>query len=96
MRRTRLTLQKNFSTQDGFDTLAPGFLVKLDGAEEIIEIGDGERGLTVLGSRLGHLIDSVGPVNDGKFGVQAQMNKHAGIVERPASRSQQTPLLPLS
>lgn len=82
---TGLAFEKNLRAQDGLDTLSPRLFVELDRAKEIVEIGDSQSGLAVFGSGFGHLVDAIGTVNDGELGVQAQMNKHAGIVETPAA-----------
>jgi hypothetical protein len=71
-------LHPDVGAYQGFDARAAGFLVELDGAEEVAQVGDGQRRLPVRG-RGGHdFIDAVGAVDDGKFGVEAQMNKHKG------------------
>ena len=54
-----MTLQKNLCPQDGFDPFAPGFLVKLDRAEKIVEVRDGQRWLAIFRGRLGNLVDAV-------------------------------------
>src|SRR5690606_36184474 len=62
-------------------------LVELDRAKQVAYVSNGQRRLAV-GCRAGHdLVDAVGSIDDGKFGVQAQMNKHPAIVgsgSRPA------------
>ena len=73
-------LHPHIRTDQWLDAFGLRRLVKLDGAKQIVQIGDGQRGLAIIGSGLHHIIDAVGPVDDGKLGVQAQMNKHAGIV----------------
>ena len=70
-------MQHDFGADDGLDAGAPRFLVKLDGAEQIVQVGDGERGLVIAGRRLDGFVDAVGAVDDGKLGVQAQVNEHA-------------------
>jgi hypothetical protein len=82
-------LQQHLGADDGLDARAAGFLVELDGAEQVAEIGDGQRGLAV-GSRRGHhVIDAVGAVDDGEFGVQAQMGEHRAILEGAGPSSSQ-------
>jgi len=85
-RVTAQAFQVDFSTEDGLDALAPPFFVKLDAAKQVVDVGDGQRGLLVGGGGFHHLVDAVGPVNDRKFGVKAQVNKHA-------SDCRDTPLL---
>jgi hypothetical protein len=59
------------------DPLATRFLVELDRAEQIAQVGDGQRGLAVGRRGADDVIDAVGAVDDGEFGVQAQVDKHA-------------------
>ena len=63
------------------DALAARLLVELDRAEQVVEVGDRQRGLPVGGGGLDDFVDAVGAVDDGKLGVQAQVNEHASIVE---------------
>ena len=62
------------------DTLSPAFLVELDRTKQVIEIGNRQGALAVFGRHLDGVVDTVGTVNDGKFCVQAEVNKHAAIV----------------
>ena len=74
------TFKLQFGAQQRLDPPGARRLVELDGAEQVAEVGDGERGLLV-GCGAGHdLVDAVGSIDDGKLGVQAQMDKHPGIV----------------
>ena len=73
-------LHPHIRANQGLDAFGLGRLVKLDGTKQIVQIGDGQGGLAIVGSGLDHIIDAVGPVDDGKLGVQAQVDKHAGIV----------------
>jgi len=73
-------LQHGLAADHGLDALAAAFLVELDGAEQVVQVGDGERRLAVRGGRLHDLVDAVGAVDDGEFGVQAQVDEHALIV----------------
>ena len=73
-------LHPHISANQGLDAFGLGRLVKLDGTKQIVQIGDGQRGLAIIGCGLDHIVNAVGPVDDGKLGVQAQMDKHAGIV----------------
>jgi hypothetical protein len=71
--------EHHLGADQGLDALAAGGLVELDGAEQVVEVGDGQRRLGVGSGRGDHLIDTVGAVDDGKLGVQAQVDKHAMI-----------------
>ena len=72
-----------------FDAGATSGLVELDGAEQVVQVGDGQCGLAVAGRSLDDVIDAVGAVDDGKLGVQAEVNVHACIVGRPHRRDHQ-------
>jgi len=74
-------VHEGFGADDGLDALAPALLVELDGPEQVVQVGDGQCGLLVGSGGLDDVVDSVGAVDDGKLGVQAQVNKHASIVE---------------
>ena len=66
-------LQHHLGADDGLDAHAARGLVELDRAEQVAQVGDGQGGLAV-GGRGGHdFVDAVGAVDDGKFGVQAQV-----------------------
>jgi hypothetical protein len=77
-RRAVLTraLKPHFSADNRLDPALAPFFVKLDSTEQISQIRDGQRGLLVCGSQLDTVIDACGSVNDRKFGVKAQVNKH--------------------
>ena len=68
--------EKDLGPDQRFDAFAPRLAVKLDGPEQIVQIGEGQRGLAVLGRHFDDLIDAVGAVYDGKFGMEAEMDKH--------------------
>ena len=75
-------LHAHVGADDGLDAGAAGGLVELDRAEEAVQVGDRQRRLAV-GSRRRHgVVDAAGAIDDGKFGVQAQVDKHALIVGR--------------
>ena len=67
----------DLGTNDGFDTFSPTFFVKLDRSEEVVQVGDGQRGLCVFGCHLDHIVDAASGVNDREFGVKAQVNEHS-------------------
>jgi hypothetical protein len=46
----------------------------------VVEVGDAERRLGVGRRGLHDLVDAVGAVDDGKLGVQAQVDEHGVIV----------------
>ena len=66
----------DFGAHDGLDALGAAGAVKLDGRKQVVEVGNGQRALGVCGGGVHHLVNAVGAVYDGKFGVQAQMDKH--------------------
>jgi hypothetical protein len=71
-------LHHDLGTDQRLDAGAARFLVELDRAKQVVEVGDGQRGLAIGGGGLHDVVNAVGAVNDGKFGVQAQMDKHGG------------------
>jgi hypothetical protein len=71
------TFEVDLCTNEGFDAFAPAFFVKLDRSEQVIQVGDGQRGLSVFGSDLDHIVDAASRINDREFGVKAQVNKHS-------------------
>ena len=73
-------LQPDFGTQDRFDTALAPLFVELDGTKQVAQIGDGQGWLAISGCRFDNLVDAVGAVNDGIFGVQTQMYKHMGYI----------------
>ena len=75
--------EHHLGANDGFHALAPGFPVELDGPEQVVQVGDGQRGLAILGGGAGGLVDAVGAVNDGKLGMEAKMDKHCGHFKKP-------------
>ena len=78
-------LDLDFRAQHGLDALGPAFAIELDAAKQVVEVCDGQCDLPILGGGLDDGVDAVGSVHDGKFGVQAQMDKHMGaIVESSA------------
>ena len=77
------TFQHDLCTNDRLDALAPRFPVELDGAEQVVEIGNGDGRLAIFGRGLDDFINTAGRVNDREFGVQAQVDKHAFIVVFP-------------
>ncbi len=77
---TTQAFEKNLDPQHRLGALGARLLVELDGAEQVAQVGDGQ-GRLAIGHRRGYgVINSVGSINDGKFGVQAQVYKHAPIV----------------
>ena len=78
-------VDEHFGADDGLDALAAALLVELDRPEQVVQVRDGQRGLVVGGGGLDGFVDAVGAVDDGKFGVQAQVNKHRSIVESTPS-----------
>jgi hypothetical protein len=75
------TFQENFSAQNGLNTLAAGSLVKLDGAKQIAQVCDGQGRLLIVSRSLHHIVNATGGIDDRKFGMEAQMDKHRPIVE---------------
>jgi len=74
---TRKTLDLDFTAQNRFDPLGPAFLVELDAAEQVVQVGDGQGRLPVPGCAFDDVIDAAGGIDNGKLGVKAQMDKHA-------------------
>ncbi|MCY1543406.1 hypothetical protein D9M68_792230 [compost metagenome] len=73
-------LQHHLGAQQGLDARAARGLVELDRTKQVAQVGDGQGGLAVGRRRGHHVVDAVGAVNDGKFGVQAQMDEHLSIM----------------
>ena len=73
-------LHEDLGADDRLDAGTARFLVELDRAEQVVEVGDRQGGLAVGRRRLDDLIDAIGAVDDGKLGVQAQVNEHGCIV----------------
>ena len=46
------------------DTRAARFLVKLDRAKQVAQVGDGQCGLAVFGGGFNNFVDAAGAVND--------------------------------
>ena len=81
--------QQHLGADDRFDTRATRRLVELDGTEQVAEIGNRQSRLPITGSGLDDVVDACRAVNDGKLGVQAQVNEH-GPHCRP-SHKRETP-----
>ena len=60
---------------DRLDALAARCLVELDHAEQVGQVGDGQRRLLVLGRRLDHVVDAHQAVDDRVLRVHAQMDE---------------------
>ena len=88
-------LQHHLGADDGLDAASARFLVELDRAEQVVQVRDGERRLPVAGGRLHGLVDAVGAVDDGKFGVKAQVNEHAFILRAGPGAGIQTSVIRL-
>ena len=73
-------LHENLGADDRLDAGRAGFLVELDRAEQVVQVGDGQGRLAVGRRGLDDFIDPVGAVDDGKLGMQAQVNEHGCIV----------------
>ena len=73
-------LNNLFGADQGLDAGRARFLVELDAAEQVVQVGDRQRRLAVGRRGLDGFVDAVGAIDDGKFGVQAQVNKHSAIV----------------
>ena len=60
--------------------------VELDGAEQVAEVGDGERALAVGGRGGDGVVDPQGAVDDRKLGVRAQVNEgHSAHSREPVA-----------
>ena len=73
-------LHHHFGAKHRLDSAAARFLVELDAAEQVAQVGDGQRRLAIGRGRLDGFVDAVGAVDDGEFGVQAQVDEHGCIV----------------
>ena len=81
-RRLRIPAQsfKNyFGADQRFDAGRARRLIELDSAKEVVEVGNRQRRLRIGGRSSDDLINTIGAVNDGEFGVQTQVNKHAPL-----------------
>jgi len=89
-------LQQHLGPEDGLHPDAARRLVELDGPKQVVEVGDGQRGLAVGGGGGGDGVDARGAIDDGKLGVQAQVYKHGHDCRdaRPAPPGPPVPLLP--
>ena len=70
-------IDHDIGPQQGFDALATGCLVKLDGRKQIVQIRDGQCALPVLRSRSHRIAHAQGAVNNRILRVQTQVNKIA-------------------
>ena len=77
--------QRNFGPQQRLDPLATSFFVELDGAKQVVQVSDGQGRLAVCGGSLDDLVNAVGAVDDGKLGVEAQMDEHGLHCRNPVS-----------
>jgi hypothetical protein len=71
----RHVAEPQVAADDRLDALAARFLVKLDQAEDVTEIGQAQRRHAVGLGRSHGFIDAHDAINDGIFAVQAQMNE---------------------
>ena len=71
------TFQPDFCANQGFDAPFSGLFIELDRAKQIAEVSNGQSGLPVGSGRLDDIIDAIGTVDDGEFGVETQVNKHS-------------------
>ena len=70
----------DFGPQQGLDPLRARLFVKLDRPKEVVQVGDGQGRLTIGSGGPDDLLDAVGSVDDGEFGVKAQVHEHGGIL----------------
>ncbi len=74
-------LHPDVGAEDRLHAFAAAGFVELDGAEQVGEVGDGERRLAVGARRGGRVGDAQGTVDDRELGVRAQVDEaHRGIV----------------
>src|SRR6185312_16313739 len=78
--------EKYLRADQRLDAGAARGLVELDGAEQVAQVGDGQRGLAIVGGGLDNFIDAVGAVDDGEFGMQAKVNEHSLHCRKPPPR----------
>ena len=77
--------EEDLRAEQRLDALGARFLVELDAAEQVVQVGDRQRRLAVGGRSLDDFVDAIGAVDDGKLGVQAQVDEHPDIVENGGS-----------
>ena len=68
--------EPDFSADNRLDTAFTAFFVKFDGTEQIAQVRNSQSRLAVSHAGLDNLVNAVGAVDDGKFGVKAQVYKH--------------------
>ena len=74
-------LHPQVHAEDRLDALAAAGLVELHRAEQVVQVGDGQRHLAVGARGLGGSVDAQHAVDDGKLAVRAQVDEgHAVIV----------------
>ena len=76
-------LQLHFGAQQGLHARATGSLVELDGAKQVVVVGQGQGGLAVGRGGGHHIVDAHGAIDHGELGMQAQMDEHRAILGRP-------------
>jgi hypothetical protein len=69
-------LQQHLGAQNRLDARATRGLVELDAAEQVVQVRDGQGWLAGAGRGGDQVIDAGCAVDDGKLGVQAQVNEH--------------------
>jgi hypothetical protein len=67
--------QQHINAEDGLDTCTHRGFVKLDQPEEIIEVSNGNRGHSNLFDRFHQRLDADGAVDQGIFGVEAEVDE---------------------
>ncbi len=76
-----LGLHPQVHAEDRLDALAAAGLVELHRAEQVVQVGDGQRHLAVVARGTGGGVDAQHAVDDRELAVRAQVNEgHAGIV----------------
>ena len=55
-------------------------LVELHRAEQVVQVGDGQRRLAVGARRSGGLVDAQHAIDDGEFGVGAQVHEGHSVI----------------
>ena len=74
-------LHPQVHAEDRLDALAAAGLVELHRAEQVVQVGDGQRHLAVGARGLGGGVDAQHAVDHGELAVRAQMDEgHALIV----------------
>ena len=71
--------EPDFGANQRLDAALARRFVKLDGAKQIAQVGDGQSRLAVSGRGLDAVANAVGAVNDGKFSVQTKVDKHGSF-----------------